>query len=655
MVSTRRQYGLAKGKSGRPRFRRSGIVVSKPAPERASPNLTGLWEGQGEGKSWTLKINHVGHHVRCWMSPVNFPANPSDLRPNDFKCRYRRKVGRLVGSRDEDDRSVYGVEELDEDSGDTSGGAALVIESRNRMELLSGQSASITFERVHNQPTLSRHLVSAIKDVRIRDLVERNEWTPLTREQYRHLRDGVKDFLQAIGRSRRSDRSKLERAQWLSKLQEVLEVFDDRDRVLAIHWLTHFAWAEDGFGDAVVELLPLWYQRDRRRAQTMAKAFGVAAELDATFKYDLRIIDGRLDGSTNVLPKDVRDLCSKKLDKFDDIDTKMKDLKRDLKLKVGVGWHGRFGIMLLTKYEVDGGRTKKLWQEPYYFLMGGVSAGLSASSGAGDLLGGLTGGKSNASAKVASVGNGSSVSAGFSDTTLESDETFINLDPEDVPGGIVMLSSSMGVSFLGGAKASAGFLSLYGGDDALPLNFTFSSVGFKWGSIGADATILQWMTGYIGSDFPEATELKPKGQKPQPVDASIKKAAQAKVFFPFDEAPLTDLGRAHLRAVVAEQLAAFLSKGTTVMIFGHADHPGTRRYNMALSRARAINVRTAIMADYLEPSWKRTTNRRFLRVVTRGFGEKFAKGDEFTKDRKSRRVVMRVRGALVARLDMEEQ
>lgn len=67
--------------------------------------------------------------------------------------------------------------------------------------------------------------------------------------------------------------------------------------------------------------------------------------------------------------------------------------------------------------------------------------------------------------------------------------------------------------------------------------------------------------------------------------------ARARVYFPFDEATLTEQARSDLQKVAA---TAELFDISTLTINGHTDRAGPMDYNMALSKDRARNVHDAL-------------------------------------------------------------
>lgn len=112
----------------------------------------------------------------------------------------------------------------------------------------------------------------------------------------------------------------------------------------------------------------------------------------------------------------------------------------------------------------------------------------------------------------------------------------------------------------------------------------------------------------------------------------IKRENVFRVYFNTNETKL-DLGD---QDVIYKAAQAYKKGGQEIILAGHADRSGAKEINTALSKARAINVTAALVANGVPRE----------RVVTRYFGESaplVAPGQDGVSSKDNRRVLMIVR------------
>ncbi|NJK89458.1 MAG: hypothetical protein HC923_08675 [Myxococcales bacterium] len=622
------------------RLRKLGFALAKPKPEKPPQNLTGLWEADvGRGTWVTLRINHAGFHLRGWWSEVSFPApkspTQSRIQRGDFENSARRSVVRIVGLQsdrapDGDEKKssgpqVYRIDELtDEAKGSTKAFGTLTIKSKKVLRL-ERSGRTYVFERVHDQPTLSSALLATVSDSRARDLLTRNEWTPLVRAQRGALEQRLRDLFARV------DETNPAVAHFqLGWLDHFFEDVAPEDRVLAIDWLTRTAWSRPEVQRKVGSRLFEFLEKGNDAARILA-GLGFDTSASACFEYRLEVLEGEAGGGA--WSKEVSELVKKKFGDLDELQAKIRKFKRVFALKVGVGWHATAGIALLEKFRVEGSKKERVFREAYFLWMGGLSAGVGIESdGASYLLDGLP-------------------SVGVGRAEFTSGATLLDLGPKDVVGGALRISSSMSASFLVKGEVSASIMVLYGasGGPRVGLHAEQMTSFALSSSVGAEVSLLKYMAGYLHEDIPDSKKLSDPKPKVLPVGDEITAGLKDKVHFRFNDASLTELGMSYVRAIVAEHLAAFLSDGAAIEVVGHADRPGPTHINGAISMARALNVAQAI-SDLLSASFG-VSLRESGRLVVVGAGEAHARGSESKKDRQARRVEIFVRGVMVGSLE----
>jgi len=131
---------------------------------------------------------------------------------------------------------------------------------------------------------------------------------------------------------------------------------------------------------------------------------------------------------------------------------------------------------------------------------------------------------------------------------------------------------------------------------------------------------------------PPVAAVEPAPAKPMPA-AVVAKPTELEIEFGFNKARVSLAIGKQLDAIVAD----WNGKPVTFVVVGHADTVGTDKFNMGLSKARAENVKKALVERGIEAS----------RVTARGVGQKdlaVATPDE-TRLRANRRVVITISNA----------
>jgi len=86
----------------------------------------------------------------------------------------------------------------------------------------------------------------------------------------------------------------------------------------------------------------------------------------------------------------------------------------------------------------------------------------------------------------------------------------------------------------------------------------------------------------------------------------VDKLMQPRWYLVYFDTDVSDIGGGG-EAVVDDIATAFKSfKSARVYVWGHTDHAGSEEYNLQLSRARAGNVRDALIARGIPEDWIRS-------------------------------------------------
>jgi len=216
------------------------------------------------------------------------------------------------------------------------------------------------------------------------------------------------------------------------------------------------------------------------------------------------------------------------------------------------------------------------------------------------------------------------------------------------PGTFVVMDTSVGAPIPLPKKSSFSFsagLFVQGNGEFPELAFDFFGGSFLVGiGLGAGFTA---SGGYISSD-PDAQDRAVPGTHRVDQDYTAANHLQAKVHFEFGSAILTRDAREVLRIMCANELVAFGSAGSTLVITSHADRVDTDQRNLDLSKMRAQNTLQAIQ-DILGPNFSIPS----ANITLLGLGEQGAKaaGDaDHTKNPAQRKSDVVLNSRLVATL-----
>ncbi len=218
----------------------------------------------------------------------------------------------------------------------------------------------------------------------------------------------------------------------------------------------------------------------------------------------------------------------------------------------------------------------------------------------------------------------------------------------NVPGSFSLLDLSGGASVPINAQTSfsvSAGLFIQGNGEFPELEFDFSGPSFLIGfaaGLGFTAS-----GGYITSD-PNAQDRAVPGSHRIDQDYTAANHLEAKVHFEFGSAILTPDAREVLRIMCANELVAFGSAGSTLVITSHADRVDTDQRNLDLSKMRAQNTLQAIQ-DILGPNFRVPS----ANITLLGLGEQGAKAAgnaDHTKNPAQRKSDVVLNSRLVATL-----
>jgi outer membrane protein OmpA-like peptidoglycan-associated protein/subtilisin family serine protease len=218
--------------------------------------------------------------------------------------------------------------------------------------------------------------------------------------------------------------------------------------------------------------------------------------------------------------------------------------------------------------------------------------------------------------------------------------------PDDFEGTLLLgeLTASVGIKPAKlGATAKGGYLR---GKNGLWIALEDGEAFVKPGSAGGKPQFKVRAEVLVGSVRRHTSEL---------IDLSTVFPASKKVtgnlvaatHFCFGSSLLTPAGRQFLRFVCADQLAAFDSTMTQIVIIGHTDRPDTDPNNQQLSERRAENVKRAL-TDILGAALKVPLDE----IHPLGLGEwlaRFKLHRELVRNPSDRRVDLLINGSLVAK------
>ncbi len=130
---------------------------------------------------------------------------------------------------------------------------------------------------------------------------------------------------------------------------------------------------------------------------------------------------------------------------------------------------------------------------------------------------------------------------------------------------------------------------------------------------------------------------------PPPAPAPVVTAREFMVFFDFDRSTLSP----EAREIVAKAVDAAKQTGSVrIIVTGHTDTVGSRRYNQALSERRAMAVKREMMHDGFNGAMIATAGRNFSEPL-------FATGPG-VREPQNRRAVIDLGNPPVALLEMQE-
>jgi outer membrane protein OmpA-like peptidoglycan-associated protein len=130
---------------------------------------------------------------------------------------------------------------------------------------------------------------------------------------------------------------------------------------------------------------------------------------------------------------------------------------------------------------------------------------------------------------------------------------------------------------------------------------------------------------------------------PPPVAAPIVTARQFMVFFDFDRSNLSP----EAREIVAKAVDAAKQTGSVrIIVTGHTDTVGSRRYNQALSERRAMAVKREMMHDGF--------NGAMIATMGRNFSEPLVATGPGVREPQNRRATIDLGNPPVALLEMRE-
>lgn len=169
---------------------------------------------------------------------------------------------------------------------------------------------------------------------------------------------------------------------------------------------------------------------------------------------------------------------------------------------------------------------------------------------------------------------------------------------DDFPGwiGLAGLEYWAGVGKYVG-QSPAGMVTFYG-TGKFPAVSGDASGGVEGAKTGAGAEAgvgVQVMKIYRTSGQEEDFVLRAVPIETEAKDVEAGGGGRGLMFFDNAEPELTEAGRQALRELVAEHRAIFDSPGSSIAILGYADASGEAEQNLKLSKARARNVRQALI------------------------------------------------------------
>lgn len=147
---------------------------------------------------------------------------------------------------------------------------------------------------------------------------------------------------------------------------------------------------------------------------------------------------------------------------------------------------------------------------------------------------------------------------------------------------------------------------------------------------------------YVPPPAPPAPPPAPAYVPPPPAPAPAVAAREFMVFFDFDRSTLSP----EAREIVAKAVDAARQTGSVhIVVTGHTDTVGSRRYNQALSERRAAAVKREMVRDGFDGAMIATLGRNFSEpLVATGPG---------VREPQNRRAVIDLGTPPVAMLDME--
>jgi outer membrane protein OmpA-like peptidoglycan-associated protein len=129
---------------------------------------------------------------------------------------------------------------------------------------------------------------------------------------------------------------------------------------------------------------------------------------------------------------------------------------------------------------------------------------------------------------------------------------------------------------------------------------------------------------------------------PPPAPAPVVSTREFMVFFDFDRATLSP----DAREIVAKAVDAAKTVGTVhIVVTGHTDTVGSRRYNQRLSERRAAAVKAEMVRDGL--------NGAMIAMVGRNFSDPLVATGPGVREPQNRRAVIDLGNPPVAMLEME--
>ena len=129
---------------------------------------------------------------------------------------------------------------------------------------------------------------------------------------------------------------------------------------------------------------------------------------------------------------------------------------------------------------------------------------------------------------------------------------------------------------------------------------------------------------------------------PPPAPAPVVTAREFMVFFDFDRSTLSP----EAKEIVAKAVDAARQTGSVrIVVTGHTDTVGSRRYNQALSERRAAAVKAEMIRDGL--------NGTMIATIGRNFSEPLVATGPGVREPQNRRAVIDLGNPPIAMLDME--